>query len=377
MNALIKHLSLNLGLSLCLLAQPQVPDKRLEATPGQTLDVKLETGGSIRIKGGAESAVTVKTKLTGRDADQIRVSVERTGSGVSIVSKYETSRSRQSGSADLEITVPSRFDLELKSAGGDVRIEGVEGNLRGKTMGGGLDLSHLKGKVALSSMGGSVSLVASQVDGKVSTMGGAVTIKDVVGDIKGSSMGGNVVYDNVQRPGKAADDKEVVISTMGGEIRVPAAPSGANVKTMGGSIHIGSAKTFVKANTMGGSIDIKELDGGAIATTMGGDISVAMVGDPAVGNRDVRLESKGGEIHLTLPAGLSMTVDVEIEHTKSSTRTFKIDSEFPLAISETPEWSESRGTARKTLKGTASIGGGKHKIVIRTINGNVVIKKGR
>ncbi|WLT31243.1 hypothetical protein [Geothrix sp. PMB-07] len=377
MNALIKHLGLSLGLSLCLLAQPQVPDKKLEASPGQTLDVKLETGGSIHIRGGAEHAVTVKTKLTGRDADQIRVSVERSSGGVSIVSKYETNRSRQSGSADLEITVPGRFDLDLKSAGGDLRIEGVEGNLRGKTMGGGLDLSHLKGKVALSSMGGSISLVSSQVEGKVSTMGGTVTIKDVVGDIKGSSMGGNVVYDNVQRPGKTADEKEVVISTMGGEIRVPAAPSGANVKTMGGSIHIGSAKTFVKATTMGGSIDIKELDGGAIATTMGGDISVTMVGDPAVGNRDVRLESKGGEIHLTLPAGLSMTVDVEIEHTKNSTRTFKIDSEFPLAISETPEWSESRGTARKTLKGTASIGGGKHKIVIRTINGNVVIKKGR
>lgn len=376
MNALIKRLGLAFGLGICLLAQPQIPDRKLDASPGQTLDVKLDTGGSIRIRGGAESAVTVKTKLTGRDADQIRVSVERTGSGVSIVSKYENKRPRQSGSADLEITVPGRFDLDLKSAGGDFRIEGVEGHLRGKTMGGGLDLSHLKGKVALSSMGGSVSLVSSQVDGKVSTMGGTVTIKDVVGDIKGSSMGGNVVYDNVQRPGKPADDKEVAISTMGGEIRVPSAPSGANVKTMGGSIHIGSAKAFVKASTMGGSIEIKEVDGGATATTMGGDISVAMVGDPSVGNRDVRLESKGGDIHLTLPAGLSMAIDVELEHTRNSTRSYKIESDFPLAISETPEWSESRGTARKTIKGAASIGGGKHKILIRTINGNVVIKKG-
>jgi len=371
MNTILK----SLALGVCLIAQADVPDKKLEVSPGQTLEVHLKTGGAIRIRGVAENAVTVKTRLTGRDANQIHVSVDRTGNGVRIVSDYEGSRSHRSGSADLEISVPARFDAELKTMGGEIKIEGVEGKVSGSTMGGALDLRNLKGKVDLSTMGGGITLVSSQVDGKVHTMGGAVKIKDVIGDIKGSSMGGNVVYDNVQRPGGTVNAKEVVISTMGGDINVATAPSGANVKTMGGGIHIGSAKEFVKAKTMGGEIEIKELDGGTEATTMGGDIAVTMVGDPSSGKRDVKLDSKGGEIRLTLPAGLSMDIDVELQYTKNSSRNYKIDSDFPLTISETPEWDEGHGTARKTIKGTASLGGGKNKIVIRTINGNVILKK--
>jgi len=364
-----------LALAIGFVASAQIPDKRLEVSPGQNLEVKLETGGSIKVRSGADNAVTVKTKLSGRDSDQIRVSVERSGNGVVIVSKYEGKSSNHNGSANLEITVPVRFDLELKTMGGSLEIEGVEGNLRAKTMGGSLDFTRLKGKLNASTMGGSVSLSASQVDGKVSTMGGSLKLKDVVGDLKASTMGGSITSDNVQRSGKALDDKEVAISTMGGDIHVPSAPTGAQVKTMGGKIHIGSAKDFVKASTMGGEIEIKEIDGGVSASTMGGNITVTMVGDPAVGKRDVKLDSKGGEIRLTLPAGLSMEIDVELEYTKNSPRNFKIDSDFPLNISETPEWSEGKGSPRKTLKGTASVGGGKHKVIIRTINGNVVIKK--
>jgi hypothetical protein len=373
MNLMMKSLILAAG--ICALAPAQIPEKRIEVSPGQTLDVNLETGGAISIQGGGGNTVTVKTSLTGPDAGDIQVRVERTGKGVSIVSRFASGHSRRSGSADLEITVPSRFDAELKTMGGRIRISNVEGQLHGSTMGGPLDLTALKGKVELTTMGGAVTLTASQVDGKVRTMGGKVMIKDVVGDIKSTSMGGNVVYDNVQRPGKGGDGKEVEISTMGGEIDVASAPSGANVRTMGGAIHIGSAKGQVKAKTMGGNIEIKELDGAVIATTMGGDIQVTMVGDPAVGKRDVKLDSKGGEVHLTLPAGLSMDIDAQLEFTRSAASQYKIESDFPLALTETPDWSEAHGSSRKTLKGTAVIAGGRAKIVIRTINGNIYINK--
>jgi DUF4097 and DUF4098 domain-containing protein YvlB len=372
MNRMLKTFTLALG--ACILAAADVPDKRVEASPGQLLDVNLATGGGIRIHGGSENAVTVRTKLTGRDADLIRVAVERTAKGVSVTAKYEGRSNHTSGGADLDITVPARFDAELRTMGGELRIEGVEGQLHGSTMGGPLNLSGLKGKVEFTTMGGAVNLTSSQVDGRVKTMGGNVKIKDVVGDVKGSSMGGNVTYDNVQRPGKG-DGKEVEITTMGGEIKVASAPSGASLKTMGGDIRIGSAREFVKATTMGGDIEIKELDGAVAASTMGGDITVTMVGDPAQGRRDVKLESKGGEIRLTLPAGLSADIDVELDHTRNSSHTYKIDSDFPLAITDSPEWSEGHGSPRKTLKGVASVNGGKHKIVIRTINGNVTIRK--
>jgi hypothetical protein len=364
MNKILK----SLALGVCLIAQAEVPDKKLDVKPGETLEVNLKTGGSIHIRGVAENAVTVKARSKGRNEDQNAVTVDRSAKGVRIVSEHGKG-------VDLEITVPTRFDADLKTMGGEIQIDGVDGNMHGSTMGGALNLSNLKGRVDLSTMGGNVTLVSSYVDGKLHTMGGSVKIKDVVGDIKGSSMGGNVVYDNVLRPGGGANAKEVEISTMGGEINVASAPSGANVKTMGGGIHIGSAKDFVKAKTMGGEIEIKELDGSVDASTMGGDITVNMTGEPASGKHDVKLDSKSGEIRLTLPANFSADIDVELNYTKNSSRNYKIDSGFPLSISETPEWDEGHGTPRKTIKGTASVNGGKNKIVIRTINGNVILKK--
>ncbi len=366
---------LGIALGISAAAWAQTAEKRLDASPGQALEIRLETGGAIHIRGGAASGVVVKSTLRGRDSEQIDVVVEKSANGVRIGSKYRREGRRHSGGVDFDITVPARFDVEFTTMGGDVRINGVEGTMKGKTMGGELDLSNLKGTVNMSTMGGDVSLVSSTVDGEVSTMGGEVKLKDVSGDVKGKSMGGDVIYDNVQRPGMTSGNKAVEISTMGGDVNVASAPAGAKVSTMGGDINIGSAKDFVKATTMGGDIEIKELDGGVTASTMGGDITVTMVGDPATGKRDVELESKGGEIRLTVPAALSMSLDIEIDYTRNSSRDFKIVSDFSLATNDVSDWSYSHGDARKTIRGTASIAGGKNKIVIRTINGNVFLKK--
>ena len=56
---------------------------------------------------------------------------------------------------------------------------------------------------------------------------------------------------------------------------------------------------------------------------------------------------------------------------------YKIESDFPLTQKESQDWDYGHGTARKTIKGTSTVGGGGHKVVIRTINGNVYLKQGR
>ena len=367
--------ALTLVAGICLTIEAEVPDKTFDVSPGQTLHVDLKTGGSIRIRGTAEKTVTVNTTIKGRNAEDFRVNFDQTKTGVSITSRYAGSTKSHSGRVDLVITVPNQFLTDLHTTGGSIAIDGVEGSHKAKTMGGSLDLRNLKGKVSMTTMGGSIDLVSSQVDGKVSTMGGKVKIKDVSGDIKGTSMGGDVIYENVQRPGMVAGNKRVEISTMGGDIKVGNAPAGAKVKTMGGAIRIGSAKDFVDATTMGGSIEIEALDGGVNAITYGGDITVTMVGDPSAGRRDVTLKSLNGELRLTVPASLSADIEVELAYTKNSARDFKITSDFPLTITETPEWDDDHGTPRKTIHAKGSTGGGKNKIHLKTINGNVVIKK--
>lgn len=352
------------------------PERKFEVSPGQTLEVDLDTGGAIRITGVDGNTVTVRARPKHGDATDFAVSVEQTKRGVRIESDYGSSRHNRRGGTDVEVSVPRRFNVDLETAGGGISIDGVEGELEGSTMGGALDLKNLKGKLKMSTMGGAVSLTSSDVDGTVSTMGGRVVFRDVKGDVKGSSMGGDVIYENVTPSGPGASNKPVEISTMGGDITVASAPAGASVSTMGGDIQITSAKHHVKATTMGGEIQIGAIDGGVYATTMGGDIDVKMVGDPASGKRDVELESMGGDISLTVPAALSMNVEIEINYTKNSSRNYKIVSDFPIAVTESPEWEYKSKGARKVISGKGAVAGGKNRIVISTTNGDVYLRKG-
>lgn len=368
----------------CLLCLPlfgfALPPEKIEreftVSPGKTLEVDLRTGGSLTITGSDMNKVVIKGTTRGRDAEECRVEIEETSSGVRIASYYDGGKRNYNASADFHITVPSKFNLDLESMGGSYTIENVEGRIEGRTMGGELNLTRLKGDLDLTTMGGKIRLTKSDVDGRVKTMGGEVLVEDVQGTVKASSMGGKVIQRNVKGRSGEGIKNEVHIRTMGGEINVDDAPEGTDVHTMGGNIHIRKANKYARAKTMGGNIDIDAVDGGVAATTMGGDITVRMVGDAATGDRDVDIESMSGDVTLTVPAALSMDVDITLEYTRGHEGDFSIVSDFELKREESIAWERRHGSPRKVLYGTGTIGGGKHKVKIKTINGNVYLKKG-
>jgi DUF4097 and DUF4098 domain-containing protein YvlB len=141
---------------------------------------------------------------------------------------------------------------------------------------------------------------------------------------------------------------------------------------MGGRIHIRSAREFVEATTMGGAITIDEVDGRVEASTMGGDVKVTVVG----AGGEVEIESMKGTLELTLPAGFSGDFDVEVAYTRNSDRSFEIKSDFPLRQERTNEWEYGHGTPRKYIRGKGVAGAGAHRVTLRTINGDIVIRRG-
>jgi DUF4097 and DUF4098 domain-containing protein YvlB len=401
----------------CLpLAQPTsaAPDKTIEksfpAKMGGKLDVDLDTGGSIGITGWNKEEVAVTVEIGGDDADKVDVAFDNGSSGLAI---HSTCGKRRHCDCNLRFTikVPEKFDIAVDTKGGGVDIDGVAGAISGETMGGALKLARIKGTIHLETMGGSVTVRDSEADGEVSTMGGSVLIRDVKGNLKGKTMGGKVTYKNVTGRSAGSGKEEVSVSTMGGDIEldnagqkvraktyggdidvtkseeanvttmggditIDVAPAGAKATTMGGDITVGSAGQYVKAKTMGGDIEIDAVDGWVEASTMGGDVTVTMVGDPAKGRRDVTLQSMGGDVTLTVPGGLSMKFDIDIEYTKESRAKRRIESDFKMNIEETPEWERHHGSPRKHIYGTGTVGGGENLIKIKTINGNVILKKG-
>jgi len=108
---------------------------------------------------------------------------------------------------------------------------------------------------------------------------------------------------------------------------------------------------------------------------MGGDIFARMTGDPGEGDRCVTLDSKGGDIELVVPEGLSMEFDIEIRQTKDAGATPRIISDFDIEVEETG-WEKKWFSERRKIIGRGETGGGDNKIRIRTINGNVTVRKG-
>ena len=361
---------------IVLLAQSGADfQKEFTTQPGKKLDVNLKTGGAITIVGWEKNMVAYKGYREGRDGEDCVLEAEETPSGVTIKSHYATSGRDKSGGVRLEVSVPSKYDVHVETMGGEVSIASVDGSFSGRTMGGALELSKLKGNLDLLTMGGPVTLKNSDVDGKVKTMGGQVLLDEVTGDVTASSMGGKVIQKHVRARSGDTKGSEVNISSMGGDIDVDDAPLGADVQTMGGEIRINSAGKFVKAKTMGGTIQIGAVDGWVDATTMGGNVRVTMTGDPSQGKRSVSLKSMSGDIELGVPDGLSMDIDVELTYTKGHEGDYTITSDFPLHQEVSPEWERDNGSPRKTITATAQVAGGKNPVHIKTINGNVTIKK--
>ena len=358
-----------------------VQTREFAASAGGTLELNLKAGGSVVVKGHGGSTITVSYEIGGRTAENSKIDFRESSGGLEIVTGYVSNSRNQSSSIDIEILVPSRFDIELDSMGGGLTIESVDGNFRGKTMGGALVLHDVRGEAKLKTMGGNIKLTDSELDGSLETMGGPVLFENVIGDVTGSSMGGNVRFKNVvRRDGNVAspprlDDVDgtmdtVQISTMGGGIDVEDAPEGANLHTMGGDIDVEDAVRFVAAKTMGGDITIQSVDGWVKATTMGGDVDVTVTGTGG----DVELISMSGDITLVVPSGFSMEFDLEIAYTRGSSQDYQIITDQEVKQQVTGEWDYDHGSPRKYIRGSGTVGGGANRIKIRTVNGNIKIR---
>ncbi|MFC1499432.1 hypothetical protein ACFL6T_00240 [Candidatus Zixiibacteriota bacterium] len=349
-------------------------EREFDINGQQSMEIDLNAGGSITVRGWDEQRATVRVRFGRTDPDAFRFDFDQSRSKLTV--RSERLSRVQNVDIRIDVQVPRGFDLDLRTGGGGITISGIEGVIDGGTGGGELDLRNLKGTIRLTTGGGEITVRDSELDGRVSTGGGAVLVENVVGDFRATSGGGEVIYRNVVTPDRTWPADVVHIRNAGGSIEVEDAPAGADVSTGGGDIHIGSAGTFVKASTGGGDITIDSIDGWVDASTGAGMIRAMMTGNPDEGRRDVSLSTGYGEVWLTIPDGLDATIEIELGYTRDARRAYRIDSEFDLREERTDEWDHSQGTPRRFIFGNAEFGDGRHTIRIRTTNGNVYLKKG-
>ena len=360
-------------------------NQEFKVKSGQKIEIEMKEGGSLDVQGWDKNLVKV-TCIAHRNAlDDWDIEIEETGFGLRLEAELK-SRHIKSNNFEVRLMVPRKFDISTRSGGGGIVITGVTGNFKGKTGGGQILLREVAGHVRLSTGGGWIEIEDSDLNGKVSSGGGGGMVRNVTGNVKVTSGGGAISYENVRNrdgdlrgPGRYTDDKissgTIIQDSAGGSIRLRQAPEGAIVETGGGDIRILNASRMVKAKTGGGDIRI-EIDNGSVkATTGAGDIEVTVVSGLGEGREGIELRTGHGEINVILPADASVELDLDLSYTRNSSRNYEIDSDFDLEIEHTDKWETRHGSPRKHIYGTATVNGGKHKVLIRCVNGDINIEK--
>jgi DUF4097 and DUF4098 domain-containing protein YvlB len=344
--------------------------KEFSVKSGQKLDIDLKCGGGVYIEGWDEDKVEVAYYESHGDLEDLDIDIKETRSGIKITADFADRRIKTT-SLNFAIKVPRKFDVDLFTAGGGMEFSGFEGNIEGKSRGGGIELEDMKGEVDLRTNGGGIEVTDCDLDGEIRTNGGGVELENVTGQLRVKTNGGPLHLENVRFAGD-----EIHVSTGGGNIDVDGAPEGLAVKTGGGPIDVSDAAKFVSVRTGGGDIDIHTQYGSVEASTGAGDIDVVVDQSPDKSDGGIVIGTGLGDVTLTLPADFSAEFDIDLGYTRDSRRDFEITCDFKIDLEHTDEWDYGNGSPKKHIYGTGVVKGGKHKIKIKTTNGDVrIIKK--
>lgn len=371
--------------ALCIFALLPITDAIGNSAPvAETF--KVEKGGNLVVdieNIGADVTVKVWTKLEVavtahglRDSDMEDLKIEKDGTTVYVLFDDGYNR-RGRGNVRFSINVPSEFNLDIGTSGGDVAVTGsIKGTVVGGTAGGDIEVDDVEGKVELRTAGGDVTVGDVDGDARLRTAGGDIEVGDVTGELTAQTAGGDIETGDVK--------KDLVAQTAGGDIECAGVGGEAKAETAGGDIELGIVKGEVQAETAGGDIEVRGATGEATASTSGGDITLTGIKgfvEAATAGGDIHveldpsnaasssMETKGGDVMLFLPANAKVTIEARIrlrDWDRHGREDYDIRSDFKA---------EQHDRSDREVRARYVINGGGKVISMETVNGNIEIRK--
>jgi DUF4097 and DUF4098 domain-containing protein YvlB len=269
-------------------ADQDVITKTFPVKPGGKLTVNVDRG-SIHITTSDSDKVDVRVtrelkRASSAEARKVleehKIDLTSADNEVRIEAQNPQNKSFNRLQVDYTIAIPAKFDVDVKTAGGNI------------------DLADLEGKAAVHTSGGNLKL-------------GAIT-----GPIKAHTSGGNITLT------KCGGDADV--NTSGGDLNLGEITGNLVAHTSGGGIMIEKTKGSVKAVTSGGNIRVKDAYGPVTAHTSGGNVSAQLNTQPA---GDCSLKTSGGNVDVLLASNLALDLNAQ-------TRGGRVNSDFPGSMNK-------------------------------------------
>jgi hypothetical protein len=252
---------------------------------------------------GQETNITVQTVIPQQTSNDLSVSI------------------------DMNITLPARLALAIKSHDGDIHIQGPIG---------ATSLVTMDGDIAVSDCLGALSITLDDGDLAVNHCGGPLTIKAQDGDISASAC-----------------RDSVTIRSQDGDVAVYGCTGSLTLELQDGDVMVKNCQEVVSVKSEDGDVLLKGVSAKINVATNDGDILIET--DTPLQD-DCLLQSRDGDILLQLPETSNLNVDLNVR-----------DGEIHL--------DSSRFTGTRTnQKATGKLNNGGPNVKAQTRDGDIAVQ---
>jgi TonB family protein len=307
----------------------------LATTDGMLLRVNADPG-NVQIFTDETSRISycVRVEADSREpgaeefVHELTVTARPGPSGVALVGRLPWRGFHGPFSVSYEIHIPRHYDVEVRTRGGNIELQDIEGRVDLFTEGGNIT----GGRVDRGKSPSGVSR-GGHIAAKLETLGGQIAIGDVDGTLRATTSGGHITAGNIVG--------DAILHTRGGQIRTGRISGLADLGTGGGNITAwltdGSNRPRTDANGAG-------KPGGTS-----------------------QLFSSEGDIIVYLPRHMAATIDAVID--RNGGHRIVADASLPLQISDGNSGSELR-----TIRFEGSLNGGGQVLHLKAASGNILLK---
>lgn len=283
-----------------------------------------------------------------RVAKNISVEIAKNGDAFEVRPKgYDLGDSRIS--MDLEVAVPKKAPLTVKTDRGDVSVSGITADVNVTDMRGDVDVRGTSGDVNVEMHKGDAKIADTKGDVKISGKGGEIEVEDASGSLTvDGDFYGPVRVDKVLKGVRMVSAKtDLTLSALAGHLE--AGSGNLDIVDAPGNLALRTRDSEISLENPGGKVNIENRNA---------SISVRFSSSP---KEDVQISNSSSEIILTVPGSANFEITADC-------RNCEIDSEFPGLGASRTESGDSH------LSGKSGNGKGP-KITLKTSYGNISLRR--
>ena len=319
---------LMLALHACVVEGQEQIDQTIPSSATGQVEV-VNISGSVQVTGWDRNEIRITGRL-GQGTERLAVEGGRDRTVIRVVVPRNARNVR---GTDLEIRVPNRKDLTVRTTSAEVEIEGVTG------------------AVSATSTSGDVAVSGSPRQVNAGSTSGDVNVEVTTRAIRASSTSGDVFVS-----GRAQES--IAVGSTSGDVVVEASAPDVSSETVSGDLSLSGATRRVSATTVSGSAVIENSRVQFLSfESVSGELSFS---GELLAAAAVNVESHSGDVTLQLPANVA--VDFKLNSFSGD-----IENEFGPQARRTDRYAPGRELSFST--------GRNGVVAIRTFSGSIRLER--